>query len=373
MDKPNNPFVIQGYFGDPYFCDRKDETQLIRRSLKNGMNISMISSRRMGKTALIHHAFGKMSGRKIFIDLWTAQSAEDLVRKMGAAIFTQYKKPSTNLLKTLGSVFKSLQIGLTLNDHTGSPEMTFDINPKSGPLPAIVDLFNFLRGEPHQFYIALDEFQQVARMPETNIEAMLREQIQLSKNIHFIFAGSHKGMMTAIFSSHTRPFYQSATPLYLEKIDPELYADFVQEHFQSGHKSLNRKLVMEAIDWCNGHTYHLQYFFNRLYSIDKRKYDGEDIRRIQHSILKEREPEFAMLKNLLGKQHWRLLLALAHEQPAQKMTSGKMIRKYELSAASTVSQNLKSLVAKNLIELTSDGYMLNDIFFARWLQKFSPK
>lgn len=57
MSKINNPFVMYGYKGEDYFCDRKQESQTIEKILYNGNHVSVISPRRMVKTGLVHHVF----------------------------------------------------------------------------------------------------------------------------------------------------------------------------------------------------------------------------------------------------------------------------------------------------------------------------
>ena len=44
---PTNPFLITGYQGPDYFCDREKETASLMSALKNGRNITLISPRRM--------------------------------------------------------------------------------------------------------------------------------------------------------------------------------------------------------------------------------------------------------------------------------------------------------------------------------------
>ena len=58
--KLNNPFVLAGYKGPAYFCDRVKETKRICDAIKNESNVTLISPRRYGKTGLIRNAFYKL-------------------------------------------------------------------------------------------------------------------------------------------------------------------------------------------------------------------------------------------------------------------------------------------------------------------------
>ena len=59
-----NPFYLIPHTPEPYFCDRKKETEDIVRFLDNGANVTLISPRRYGKTGLIYHVFDVLSARK---------------------------------------------------------------------------------------------------------------------------------------------------------------------------------------------------------------------------------------------------------------------------------------------------------------------
>lgn len=45
--KPNNPFLISGYYSPEYFCDRNRESQTIINALYNGRGITLIAPRRI--------------------------------------------------------------------------------------------------------------------------------------------------------------------------------------------------------------------------------------------------------------------------------------------------------------------------------------
>ena len=55
--KPYNPFLVYGYNSPEYFCDREKETDKMISALQNGRNLTLISTRRMGKKGLIKNVF----------------------------------------------------------------------------------------------------------------------------------------------------------------------------------------------------------------------------------------------------------------------------------------------------------------------------
>jgi len=52
-----NPFPTTGYIGKEYFCDRETELTTLKNLVENGVNTTLISPRRLGKSALIHRLF----------------------------------------------------------------------------------------------------------------------------------------------------------------------------------------------------------------------------------------------------------------------------------------------------------------------------
>ena len=49
--KPNNPFLISGYYGPEFFCDREQEAGSILEALQNGRNVTALVCRDSAGTA----------------------------------------------------------------------------------------------------------------------------------------------------------------------------------------------------------------------------------------------------------------------------------------------------------------------------------
>ena len=44
--KLDNPFLIRGYAGPEYFCDRVAETQKLVSAISNGRDVTLVAARR---------------------------------------------------------------------------------------------------------------------------------------------------------------------------------------------------------------------------------------------------------------------------------------------------------------------------------------
>ena len=107
--------------------------------------------------------------------------------------------------------------------------------------------------------VAFDEFQQISKYPEKNIEALLRSHIQHLSNVHFIFSGSGCHLVTEMFLSSARPFYNSTSILELYPIVAEEYIPFVCHWFDVYERAIREEDVLVIYRLFEGNTYCLLY------------------------------------------------------------------------------------------------------------------
>jgi uncharacterized protein len=314
MAEEFNPFLLQGYAGADTFCDRVDELAFLREAMANQRNVTIISLRRLGKTALIRHFFA--SQRKftpVFVDLYRTTDQEGMVLRIVQESLRQVGKPTNALLKEVAQAMRSLEFSLNFDLLTGLPELSVSARPGVKQAMALDELFRYLERQKKPVVIALDEFQQITEYPERNTEALLREQVQKLRNVRFIFCGSDRRMMQAIFADGKRPFFQAAEPLHLGPIADDAYAAFITRHFEAARKRIAAEVVQEGLRWCRHHTYYVQYLFNRLFALGRKDMTTADLLRTQASILKERAPEYMTVQRLLSPNQAALLTAIAKE------------------------------------------------------------
>lgn len=365
-----NPFIVSGFEGPEYFCDRKNELAKLREAFDNKRNVTLFSLRRMGKSALVKYHYKNISGKAecIYVDIFPARNLTEFTEIFAKCVSSQIGKSSKDYMDKMISFVKSLGASLSFNEFTGNPEISLDLGSIKNYKKSLEEIFNYLEKNKKRVVISFDEFQQIRTFPEKNTEAILRTLIQNYKNISFIFLGSNKGILESVFTDNTKPFYHSTQFLMLEEIHQNEYAQFITEKFNSGKRKIKKEAVDMLLDLCRNHTYYVQYFCNRLYSKDINIKESE-VYEVQLEILSENEPVYFNYKNLLTDIQWKLTSAIAEEEKVKEPLSISFIKKYNLNSASTLKRALESLLKKEIIIFYNGQYIVYDVFFSLWLKK----
>jgi AAA+ ATPase superfamily predicted ATPase len=222
MSKIKNPFIVKGRIPSEYFCDRVEETKKLTRELLAGNDVVIMSSRRLGKTGLVQHCFDQSVFEEdyytFFIDILETSSLRDFTYAFGKCVFETLKPKGRKFVDTFVQTLKSLQAGWGYDPISGMPKFTFSIGAITNPQVTLNEIFTLIEKADKRCIVAIDEFQQITKYPEKNVEAVLRGFIQHLSNCDFIFAGSERHLLTEMFSTYGRPFYNSTSSLHLDPI-----------------------------------------------------------------------------------------------------------------------------------------------------------
>lgn len=372
---PANPFPTSGYYGPEFFCDRVNESNRILNLIKNGESCLLMGNRRLGKTALIRHVqhlLPKQYGF-IYLDILPTEKETQFLNALSNALIHYFPEESKFGAK-VWKFIKGLHPTLSFDQFTGIPQISFQHSQVEKP---VRDILEFLSNLDFPIVIAIDEFQQIALYPESTTDAWLRAAIQQLKNVTFIFSGSRHSILNDLFTNPARPFFKSATPLKLEKIDKSEYKVFILKHFSRASKLIDDSLVDTVLEWTSSYTYYTQLVCNRLFQLPVSEYSEEDWNQCSSGILQENEPFFIHYRTLLSPQQWKLLVAIAQANAAYEPTSKDFVSKYDLGSPATVLRSLESLLDKQMILKEYDQeskvfYQVYDVLFARWIQRVRP-
>ena len=368
-----NPFVLGRYVSDKYFCDREAETAFLIKQIENGRNVALVAPRRMGKTGLIQHYFAQERVREryhtFFVDIYATTSLSEFVYLLGKTIYEELKPKKTLWAERFFQIVASLRMGFRLDALTGEPTFDIGLGDIQAPQTTLDEIFEYLESADKPCIVAIDEFQQVGTYEGKNIEALLRTKIQRCKQTSFIFAGSKQHLMSNMFNSSSKPFYQSAITMGLEAIPVAVYTDFAVGLFAEHRRTVDRLLVGRVYDLFGGATWFVQMMMNELFALTPEggKCGGEMFETARENIIRVQAHVYKDILARLAPKQKLVLQAIAREGEARGVTSSAFIKRYNLSSASSVQAAMKSLLKYDLVVQEGEAYRVYDHFFAEWL------
>lgn len=369
-----NPFITNGYAGAEYFCDRVMETRTIVDMLTNQNNLALISPRRMGKTDLIRHCLQQPEIKDNYytfeVDIYSTSSLNDFIDVLGKAVLETLRTKGRTVWEKFLNVLSSVRSEISF-DLMGNPVWGLGIGQITNPTTTLSEIFEYLQTADKPCIVAIDEFQQILKYQDgEKIEALLRTYIQRSSNSNFIFSGSHRHLMSGMFITPSRPFYQSVTIINLQPISLDKYKLFCSEKFTEANKVLNDDVVDVIYTRFKQTTSYMQKVMNMLFVMTG---DGETCSADMIDVAVQRLIDLAsdayetILSQMPEKQR-NLFLAISAEGQATNISGGAFVRKYRLVSPSSVLSAAKGLLDKDFITQDKGIYSTYDLFFIEWLK-----
>ena len=369
-----NPFITNGYAGSEYFCDRKQETDDIRSLLVNENNIAIISPRRIGKTELINHVFDCDEFQRNYycflVDIYATQSVSDLVNMLGKAVLEELKPKGRNVWEKFVTAIGSIRSEISF-DINGQPSWSVGLGEIRNPIATLDEIFRYLQSADRPCIVAIDEFQQITKYGDDTVEATLRTYVQKTTNAHFIFAGSQRHLMNGMFTSPSRPFYQSVTIMNLKPLQIDKYTEFANDKFEEGGKHFDPVVLKDLYDRFDGVTSYIHRILNILYT---RTDNGQtcSVDMVEPSIdfvVRLSSDTYESLFYQMPQKQRAVFLAIASDGKSAEVMSSSFVKRHSLVSASSVSSALKGLLDKDFITNDNGVYSVYDKFFQIWLSK----
>ena len=373
----DNPFIFRAYRSKELFCDRQKELKELLDNGLSGADTTLIAQRRIGKTGLILRLFDEIRTEKlpivpIYADIFATRSLDDFIKTLSEAIMTAIPEKSS-IGKRFSKFIKALRPMITYDPLTAAPQIQLTLQSEDEKKQTLKGLLTFLDNQGEKVLLAIDEFQQIREYPEENVEALLRTIIQKLNNVTFLYCGSKRHMMLNIFSDERNPFYRSTEFLTLQKLDRDVYSDFIEGHFKRAGIEIERETIDYILEWTRSHTYFTQRLCHTVFNMAKDKVDLRLVKEAAAQILQSDSIVFGQYQQMLTAGQWNLLIAVAKEGTVSQITARSFLRKYHLGNPSSINRSVASLIEKNMLDETVvEGetiYSLNDVFLSRWLEE----
>ncbi len=264
MYPPTNPFIVGDVIPpEAPFCERIAERQELEMHIRKSRNVVIWGHRRFGKTSLVFRVArdsNVFTGTLVNCVFFGASSPQEVVRRMQRGIWNAL----TATQKTL-EWFKGLRYFRPRVDPDTSSPGGFSIGieaTRDGPWAnALEEAIGKLHSDlPRPVLVIFDEFQAIAQLKEgAEIEGLLREQIQhRPAQVSYIFIGSQRGMLQAMFNDKHRPFFQQAQAIEIERLAKDQVISYLTNTFADFQGFLAEEQAERLFEACHGHPYAMQ-------------------------------------------------------------------------------------------------------------------
>jgi uncharacterized protein len=364
-----NPFIYSHPIDPEQIIDREEEVRKLLEHVVGGHFVRLYAPRRYGKTSLIQRAMRDGEREEglvpILVDLYGIVSIADVTVRFERA----YSRALKGAIRSkIEGFLQKTNLGLSLGAFGISAKLQLD--QKVDPLPALHALLDLpLRLEQsggHRALVALDEFQDVAKVPD--LDGLLRSHIQYHGNVAgYVFAGSEPGLMRQLFESRDRPLYGSAVPMRLERLPDADISEYVARAFEATKRSAGEALHPLVLT-ARGHPQRAMLLANRLWEeVPKsRAATLESWEAAYEAALRELEPEFdARWRGFDLAERKTLRAVLDGEGSAYREA---VLRRLDLSKA-TAQSAVRRLQATADLEQDDRRQRLVDPLLADWIRR----
>lgn len=365
-----NPFRYGEVVTGKDFCDRPELVRALRDNLESGRNTAVLGERRTGKTSLIHETVRRIRGlRLVHAQLWAVKSVDDVAQRLIDGILSMQRSQSS-AVERVARALSALRPRIEIDPFTGSPSVTVGVGERVTPqgLQSVFDLVEELAGR-QRIAVLLDEFQDVRRIEGAPaLLGAIRDRIRRQPGVAYVFAGSIRHEMEALFRAPTSPFFKALSVIEVEALDRWRFQAYLDRRFRSGERVLPAATYGEIFALAEDNPSDVQQLCAALWD----RSDAEETlvsahvrRALEHLFATERKGYEALVRPLTDIQ-MRCLRALA-KVGGEKPQSKEFLAAAGVHLPATVRRALTRLVDLELVYPPQKGYKFFDPFFRQWI------
>jgi len=360
-----NPFKYGVRVGGSAFFDRTKIMRGICNTLDGGTNVLLYGPRRYGKSSLVGEILEKLRAKGVpcvELNMMDVASLDDFVARYASQVYRELA-PVTGSLKQIATLFSRVSPSVSLGDD-GRPELRFSIRSAKAGIDTLRDVLELpekLCPAGKHAVVALDEFQEVANLGlGAQFERTMRSAVEKQRHVSYVYLGSKTHLLERMFSSRSRPFYNSAQKFLLQRPPLVESVDFVIARFADARLTISRELAEKMVRRIDNVPYYLQalgsWTFNAAIGRNARSVSAADV---DEGFVSLYETERVYLEQLFiaHPQSQRLLLRALAEESVSTFPEEYRLR-HMLASTSTVNTALRRLIAESTIEDDEGAYRL---------------
>lgn len=367
-------FVYGMSVGGDNFTDRIEETKRIKLDFENGINVILISPRRMGKTSLVKKVISEMNTPEIkvvYMDIYDCRCEYGFYNRFAETIMkstgNQLEQVMENIKRFLVRVSPKLSFSPEPNSEFS---VSLGITPKEYSPEEILELPERIAKEQGvRIVVCIDEFQQIGEFSDSlTVQKRLRGVWQHHQHVSYCFFGSKMHLMENIFQSRRMPFYQFGEMLHLKCIPTEYWVPFICSRFEKYGKKISEEYAARICHTVKNYSSYVQQLAWDVMAETDKEVNEESFTEGFNALLEQNSSLF--IQQTEGLTTYQLnFIRLLCKGIHSAFNTQSVADLYPLGSKSNVDRIKKSLIAKEIITIEREGIYLADCVFELWFKR----
>ena len=368
------PFIFGVPADVPYFIGRADELSRLEANFKYGVNTVLMSPRRWGKTSLVNKVAQPVREKDTIIvrmDIFACRSEYDFYNTFSAAILKQTASRIEEWEDLAKGFIERLLPRITFSPGPGSEySLSLGITPKTHTPEEVLSLPQTIAERKKcNLVICIDEFQQVGEFPDSlSVQKRLRGVWQHQKNVSYCLYGSKMHMMMRLFQKKSYPFYRFGDVLNLQPIPLKTWIPYIQGRFDAFGKHIEESFVGRICETVEYQASYVQQLSYSVFLLSGSEVTEESFTKGVDDLLKQNSSAFIEQTQSLTTYQLNFLRAIMNGITGGFGEKG-ILDTYNLGSPSNITRLKNSMIEKELVELTKDGYVIGDPVLKLWLKQ----
>ena len=369
-------FVYGVAVSDYNFIGRERETKRLLDNFKGGINVILMSPRRLGKTSLVKHVCNKLDDKDIitvYLDIFGCKSEYDFYNKLTAEVLKQTASKHELWFEEAKEFLYRLTPKISFSPEPNSDfSISLGITPKTHTPEEVLQMAETIAiKRKKRIVICIDEFQQIGEMSNSKqIQARLRTVWQHQKHVSYCLFGSKHHLMSTIFLHRSMPFFQFGDTISLNKIATEDWVEYIVSHFADGKRTISHALAEEICKFTENYSAYVQQLAWLVFTL---KEEGEtvtedDVKQAKNDLLATNDILFMQMIEPLSEFQLNFLRAIA-SGIKKDFGLSEVREEYNLGSYSNITRLKTALLERDLIEKQKTEWVITDPIFAKWLKR----
>lgn len=371
----DSPFIYGTIVSIQSFTNREAESAKLQSNLLNGINTTIISPRRWGKSSLVEKVIIDINKKDkktktVIIDLFSVSSEEEFLEQFAREVIKASSSKWQEWMSSGKEFFKKLIPKLSLGiDPTTDFSLSFDWHELKKNSDEVLNLPETIaKKRGIKFIICLDEFQNLSSFNDYLVfEKKLRACWQRHKSVTYCLYGSKRHMMTDIFNNPSKPFYRFGDIMLLQKIETKKWVSFICKSFAATDKQIDEKTAGIIPLVMKNHSWYVQQLAHYAWNVTHKRATTTEINTALKELINANTPLYQKETESISHTQLNLLKAVAKDET--QFTSTAVMNKHQLGTPRNVSKNKTVLINNDIIHEINNKFEFVDPAFELWFKK----